>query len=722
MNKNLFVATLCALGGWAQALNAQTADGFRLQIQLETPREGQILVAERVPDATGWFVDTLQLKDGCAVYTGKVKEPRMTTFVLHNDSEDFLGSFSMFLDNSSAIVARGRSIKDIMVTGSPATDEWRRIEEGGKEIFRRYGDLSYQQSKAYTDSLKHDSLVALTKEAYDEMFNYVLSVPGYETSQVTPFYIYDRFMGNTDKLEKALGLLSPTLNSNAYVKACRAELARQKKTAVGQPAYDFSLQDVEGRTYHLSDYRGRYVLVEFSASWCGWCKKEIPYLRQVYEQHKDNKDFAMLTVNLDDKREKWVEDVKHYDLPWPVVSDLKGFDGEVTEAYNVHGIPAIFLIDPQGRIVEKNLRGEEMIQTVNRRLQAMRGMSFRIDGRIEGLDGGMARLYAMPPSNQLLDSCLVENSAYTLRGTLPKACKAMLFIDTDGHEFGMMQDVYLQPGIIGVDSKRVDGRYATSFTGASVQEELDQLGKEFKQAAAYKEFSSLSREIQEEYMTKGSAPDSLKAAQQDAVIEALSVLFEKPGRTGSAALACLVSDYAGLLSSDQIENLCQRFDASLCDDYYITEMRDYVASERKLAAGKPAPDFVAQDLQGRPHRLSDYRGKYVFLEFSASWCGWCKKEVPYIRRAYEALSGKGIVFLTLMMDDQKELWQGEVEKLGISWQTLSDLKGIRASEIAKAYNVSGIPASFVISPNGKIIHRDLRGEQVLDTLSRYAEE
>ena len=85
---------LCAAGTWTSV--AQTTDGFHLQIQLETPKDGQILVAERVPNATDWFVDTLQLKDGCAVYTGKVKYPRMTTFVLHDDSEDFILS-SVFL-------------------------------------------------------------------------------------------------------------------------------------------------------------------------------------------------------------------------------------------------------------------------------------------------------------------------------------------------------------------------------------------------------------------------------------------------------------------------------------------------------------------------------------------------------------------------------------------------------------------------------------------------
>ena len=113
--------------------------------------------------------------------------------------------------------------------------------------------------------------------------------------------------------------------------------------------------------YSLSDYQGKYLLVEFSSSWCGWCKKEIPFLQKVFEEHKNNQEFAMITISMDDIKEIWVEHVKKEKLPWPVISDLKAFKGETAQAFNVQGIPMIFLIDKKGKILMKGLRGEDMV-------------------------------------------------------------------------------------------------------------------------------------------------------------------------------------------------------------------------------------------------------------------------------------------------------------------------------------------------------------------------
>ena len=102
-----------------------------------------------------------------------------------------------------------------------------------------------------------------------------------------------------------------------------------------------------------------------SASWCGWCKLEIPYLKTVYENTK-GKNFVMFTVNMDEDREKWEKDVKEYNLPWPVVSDLKAYSGPVAQNYHVKGIPMIYLIDPEGKIMARDLRREPMIEYINK--------------------------------------------------------------------------------------------------------------------------------------------------------------------------------------------------------------------------------------------------------------------------------------------------------------------------------------------------------------------
>lgn len=610
MKSNKWIALTCALWTCTWTLEAQTADGFRMEIQVETPREGQILVSERTPDATGWFVDTLQLKDGRALYCGRVKDPRMTTFVLHDvGTDDFRGSFSMFLDNAPEITARGHSFREIVVKGSPATDEWKRIEQEGKDIFRRYGDLSYQRSRAFGDKAKTDSLMRLADRAYNELFEYLTHVPGYATSCVVPYFISEYFIHDTEKLEKALDMLSPTLAGNIYVKSCQAELKRQKRTAIGQPAYDFLLQDLDGRHYRLSDYRGRYLLLEFSASWCGWCKKEIPFLRRVYDEHKDNDAFAMLTVNLDDQRAKWEADVKHDSLPWPVLSDLKGFKGEITEEYNVHGIPAIFLIDPKGHIAATGLRGEEMIETVRRHLQADRGEIFHINGNIDGFDGGWAYVYASNTDDLATDSCRIENGVYTLHGSLEKARKGMVFIQTPAKEFGTMFSVYLQPGEMHVSSSHTDNRYVHTFENAPLQIELDSLLAELASEPAYADYRRLSLQVQRAYLDRGNAPDSLVTAEQTAIVKALVALLNRPGHTRSEALTSVIADYTGLLTPDQTDSLCRRFDPSLHDTFYLIEMRTQVARTRRVSEGQLAPDFMAQDLSGHTHRLSDYRGQ-----------------------------------------------------------------------------------------------------------------
>lgn len=621
----------------------------------------------------------------------------------------------MFLDNAN-IKAEGKTFKDMVITGSPATAEYLRIEQEGKDLFRRYANLNYERSKAFGNNAKRDSLAPLARQAFEAVFEYITHVPGYATSQVVPYYISEYFKGNTEKLEKSLSLLSPEMNGNVYVKSCRAELERQKKTAAGQPAYDFCLQDIQGRTYRLSDYRGKYVLVEFSASWCGWCKKEIPFLKQVYEEHKQDSHLAMFTINMDDKREKWVKDVEEYKLPWPVISDLKAFKGEIADAYNIHGIPAVFLIDPEGHIAYSGLRGEEMIRTVRRCLEEAGTSACRVDGTISGFDKSYAYLYG--PDNQVLDSCLVDNGRYTLEACIGKPCRGIVAIQTPDARNSMMTYVYMQEGTMKVHSEEVGGIYRSTFTDAPLQAEFEALCEELKGMDGYKEFNRLNRKIQEEYMEKSNASPELEKAQQEALFQALSALFEHPGRARSEALSCLVDQYAGGLGLPQLEALCRRFDESLKDSYYVSGMRSYLDAEGNLAEGKEAPAFRASDLQGKTYTLAGFKGKYVFLEFSASWCGWCKKEIPYIRKAYEKLKDENIVFVTLMMDDKQSLWEGEVKKYDIPWLTLSDLKGIRKSEIAKAYNVSGIPASFVINPDGKIVGRDLRGDEVMKTLSR----
>lgn len=124
---------------------------------------------------------------------------------------------------------------------------------------------------------------------------------------------------------------------------------------IGQPAPDFTIKDGFGNKHQLSDYKGKYILIDFWASWCGPCKEEFPALRKLNSHFKD-KNFMMIGVSLDDKslEKNWKQTIKTEKLDWLQLSDLKHWDSDIVKLYSVYSIPANILIDSEGRIIARN--------------------------------------------------------------------------------------------------------------------------------------------------------------------------------------------------------------------------------------------------------------------------------------------------------------------------------------------------------------------------------
>lgn len=162
-------------------------------------------------------------------------------------------------------------------------------------------------------------------------------------------------------IEPTFLALAPEIRESPRGQAMAARILASKTIVIGNVAPDFVQPDVEGKLVRLSDFQGQYVLLDFWASWCGPCRAENPNLKKAYLNYKD-KGLEVIAVSLDNMNAKkaWLDAIEHDGLPWINVSDLKGWNNDAVQLYGVRAVPTNYLIDPQGKIVAVNLKGEEL--------------------------------------------------------------------------------------------------------------------------------------------------------------------------------------------------------------------------------------------------------------------------------------------------------------------------------------------------------------------------
>ena len=271
----------------------------------------------------------------------------------------------LFMGNDHiSIKGDSTNFSDINITGSDANHDY---EEFIYHIKPLNDYVEYYRSMlqaAPTQAAKDSIMIALNtayniyQESIDHFISRKRSSP---VSSLVLAYSYDTDPNKDIALvQKRYNLLTGEALESQFAKNLSTAIARDKVGAIGSPAIDFTQTDTAGNNVSLSQFKGKYVLLDFWASWCRPCRMENPNVVAAYNTFK-NKNFTVLSVSLDEKRESWLNAIKMDGLNWTHVSDLKYWSNDAARQYNIQSIPQNYLIDPNGVIIAKNLRGEALI-------------------------------------------------------------------------------------------------------------------------------------------------------------------------------------------------------------------------------------------------------------------------------------------------------------------------------------------------------------------------
>jgi len=323
------------------------------------------------------IIDSVAIVNGKFSFTHKIVEPELVGMLINYQGGNYPGwsknadVTTFYLEKGTITITGIDSLKNAKIKAGTVNDDNKRLNQiileatvqARKEAQAKLAGITAEQRKdsAFTNIMMDVFRNAHKKLAKDTDSLKKVFISQNPNSFISLVALTEVAGPDIDKaeIEPIYKNLSAALKNTQIAKAFEKRLYYDKPTSVGKIAPDFTQNDVNNKPVRLSDFKGKYVLLDFWASWCGPCRAENPNVLAAYQKYKD-KNFTVLGVSLDQpgKKDAWLAAIKADGLLWTQVSDLQFWNNAAAKLYEITSIPQNFLIDPNGKIIAKNLRGE----------------------------------------------------------------------------------------------------------------------------------------------------------------------------------------------------------------------------------------------------------------------------------------------------------------------------------------------------------------------------
>lgn len=348
-------------GMFCAGLKAQDSS-YTIRGKLEKIKSGTIFL--NIYENGKTLQDSAFIKKGNFKFTGHIASPFFASLIMPDKPQDY---FAFYIEPAKMIITgRADSLKLLSIKGSKVNDDDKMLKQRMRSITLWEAANSKLYEEAYKEKNKH------IMDSLDEVDNLVLAekrkvvaafVKDYPESMRSAMAITENYgyYAEASDVEPLYNLLDPKIKNSPKGKEIKKLLEVYSTVAVGKTAPEIVQYTPDSSRLSLSSLKGRYVLIDFWASWCGPCRRENPNIVAAYNQFKD-KGFTIFAVSYDSKKANWLKAIADDHLNWYQVSDLQGWKNATSDQYGIKAIPSNLLLDKDGTIIAKNIFGKKLTE------------------------------------------------------------------------------------------------------------------------------------------------------------------------------------------------------------------------------------------------------------------------------------------------------------------------------------------------------------------------